>query len=450
MDYRQKIHWSEGLFLTPHHFQQWDRYHESLLRQGLRAVQPLGHGVLELRFDEEALGGGELVLARCAAVMPDGLTVDLPDLDNAPAARPLASAFAAKQERLGVFLAAAMARDGSVAASAAGEHDGRATRFRTRQAKLRDENTGADEREVPVAVKALRLVLEGEPLDDCVSLKIAEVVRTETGGYRLSIHYVPPLLAIGASPYVMGLLRRLVEITSTKSTELSQQRRSRSQGLVQFTTSEAANFWLLNTVNAHIPGLLHLFNHPRSHPESMYLELARLAGTLYTFVGDGQPKDVPIYAHDDLGATFQGLEKQLRALLETTIASRCVPIPLEKVNTALYAARLVDDRLVTDGQFFLAVGSASPPEKVVNELPLKAKVSSRDRVDKLIAQALRGLPLRFVAAPPPDVPVQPGRSYFQLDKAGEHWDAIASTRTIAMYFPPEFQDLKLELMAIKE
>ena len=127
-----------------------------------------------------------------------------------------------------------------------------------------------------------------------------------------------------------------------------------------------------------------------------------------------------------------------------------MPIPLEKVNNALYAARLMDDRLIAGGQMYLSVGSASPPEKVVAEIPLKAKVSSRDRVDKLIAQAMRGLPLRYVAAPPPDVPVQPGRNYFVVEKSGEHWEAIANTRTIAMYFPPEFQDLKLELMAIKE
>ncbi|MCC6572566.1 MAG: type VI secretion system baseplate subunit TssK [Planctomycetes bacterium] len=450
MDYRQKVHWSEGLFLTPHHFQQWDRYHENLLRQGMRAIQPLYYGVAELKFDETALTGGELVLSRCAAIMPDGMIVDLPELDEAPPSRPLAAAFAAKQEKLGVYLVAPLARDGSVGVSAAGETDGRATRFKSRSVKLRDENTGADERDVPAALKNLRLVFEGESLDEAVSLKIAEVMRTETGAYKLNTNYVPPLLSIAASPYLMSLLRRLVEITSAKSVELSQQRRQRSQGLVQFTTSEAANFWLLNTVNAHIPGLIHLFNHTRSHPETMYLELARLAGTLYTFTNEGQPKDVPPYAHEDLGGTFAGLEKQLRALLETTIASRCVPIPVEKINNALYAARLVDDRMVAGAQFFLAVGSASPPEKVVSELPLKAKVSSRDRVDKLIAQAMRGLPLKYVAAPPPDVPVQPGRSYFQVEKAGEHWEAIANTRTIAMYFPPEFQDLKLELMAIKD
>ena len=46
--------------------------------------------------------------------------------------------------------------------------------------------------------------------------------------------------------------------------------------------------------------------------------------------------------------------------------------------------------------------------------------------------------------------MQPGRQYFQLEKAGEHWEAVANSRTISMYFPPEFSELKLEFLAVKE
>ena len=52
--------------------------------------------------------------------------------------------------------------------------------------------------------------------------------------------------------------------------------------------------------------------------------------------------------------------------------------------------------------------------------------------------------------PPAEIPVQPGRNYFHLQKAGEHWDAVKSSRTMSIYIPPEFTGLKLELMAVKE
>ena len=39
MEYAQKVLWSEGMFLTPHHFQQADRYYEHLITRRLKAVR---------------------------------------------------------------------------------------------------------------------------------------------------------------------------------------------------------------------------------------------------------------------------------------------------------------------------------------------------------------------------------------------------------------------------
>ena len=71
-------------------------------------------------------------------------------------------------------------------------------------------------------------------------------------------------------------------------------------------------------------------------------------------------------------------------------------------------------------------------------------------MDQLIAQALRGVGLLHLPTPPSEIPVQPGRYYFQVDRHGDHWDAIVSSRTMSIYLPPEFTDLKLEAMAVKE
>ena len=49
-----------------------------------------------------------------------------------------------------------------------------------------------------------------------------------------------------------------------------------------------------------------------------------------------------------------------------------------------------------------------------------------------------------------EIPVQPGRQYFQIDKAGEHWESVKKSRSISFYIPPEFKNLKLELMGVKE
>ena len=450
MDHLQKILWSEGMFLTPQHFQQADRYAEHLLQRRLSALNALGWGVLELEIGTDALTTGEFLLSHCVAMMPDGLAVDSPGLDPLPPARPIEPAFDSKKSSLGVFIGVPLARAGGLAATLQQGPDSRLTRYQRRSATMTDENTASNEREVSIAVKTLRILFEGEPLDDYDTIKIAELVRSSTGKFAMSETYVPPSLYLSASPRLTTILRRILEIISAKSGDLSAQRRQRAAGLVEFTMSEAANFWFLHTVNAYIPALMHFHNRPAVHPERVYLLLAQLAGELFTFAGEGHPKDLPSYQHEMPGDSFAAIEKRITDLMGTVIPTRCTPIALERTRESLFTGRLRDDRIVESAQLYLAVLAEVPEDKIIREIPLKAKISSQDKVDQLIAAALRGLPLRHLPTPPAEIPVQPGRQYFSLDKAGDHWEAVKKSRSISFYIPPEFKGLKLEFMAVKE
>jgi len=449
VEYAQKVLWSEGMFLTPHHFQQADRYTESLLSRRLAAIRSLGWGVCRIQINTDALANGEFVLSKMSAILPDGMSVDTPDLDPLPPARAIEAAFDAKRTSLGVYVAAPLARAGGIAFSPEGSADGRPTRYHRRSLAAADENSGGNEREVVLAAKTLRILFEGEPLDDYATLKIADLARSASGKYTLSDTYVPPCLYLSSSPQLVAYLRRILEMISAKSSELSAGRRQRSAGLVEFTMSEAANFWFLHTVNATIPTLMHYHSHSDVHPETVFLGLARLAGELFTFSGEGHPKDLPQYSHDAVGACFAAMEKKISDLMGTVIPTRSSGIPLEKQRDSLFKGQLRDDRMF-EGQFYLAVMAEVPEEKIIREIPLKAKVSASDKVDGLIAAALKGLPLRHMPTPPAEIPVQPGRQYFLVEKTGEHWEAVKKSRSISFYIPPEFKNLKLELMGVKE
>lgn len=451
MEQQQKVLWTEGMFLTPHHFQQWDRYYEHLLQQRLHNLAPLGWGIRELKINEEALANGQVSIGRFSGVLPDGLLVDAPGTDEPPTAREVGDKFPAEKERLGVFLAAPIVPEGGVAQDPVGQHDGRPTRYRQKTLSVRDSNGDAAQRDLQVASKHLRILFEGESLDDHSWIKIAELGKSSTGGFTLDEDYVPPSLAIGASSALMGRLRKILEILATKSTEFARQRRNRGAGLASFSTSESASFWLLHTVNGFIPPLQHMFNAGTHHPEQVYLSLAQLTGYLYTFAGEGHPKDVTPYQHDDLGGTFHRIEDKLRGLLGTIIPTKCTNIALDITRDNMFVAKIQDDRVLQpEGAIYVAIQADVPAEKVVREAPLKIKISSQDRVDQLITAALRGVSVRHVPAPPPEIPVQPGRNYFQIDKAGDHWEAVKSSRSMALYLPPEFLGLKLELMAVKD
>ncbi len=451
MDDRQRVVWSEGLFLTPQHLQQAERHLDAQRRHAVRFARPLVHGVSEVELDPDALLAGTVLLRRCRAVLPDGQAIDVPQLDAPPVARDVGEHMEATSDKLGVYLALPVARPGMPSVSAQGSLDGRATRWRHHTVEVTDETSGGGERrELLTAVKNLRILFAGETHDDHVVLKVAEITRGVTGELQTVEQYVPPCLEIAASPFLLGTLRRLLEILGSRASEVTQQRRQRDTGLIDVTTSDAAIFQFLHTLNGALPALQHLNGQPRAHPEQLYLALATLAGQLYTFAAEGHPRDLPAYDHENLYATFSRLSSEIQRLVGTVIATRCVSIPLERGRDTIFRGTIPDDRLLTDASFYVAAQANVPKEKLVNEFAIKAKVSSRDRVEQLIRQAMRGLSVTHVAVPPSEIPVQPGRVYYQVERGGDHWEAIKRSHSIAVYLPPEFAELQLELLAVRD
>ena len=209
MDHLQKVMWSEGMFLTPHHFQQADRYHQTNLHSRMQAIQPTGYGICELKANEDALTNGEFILQKCWAILPDGLCVDIPDMDSIPETRPVEPYFDSKKEQLGVYIATPVTRSGQAGCSVDGNINGRPTRYRRQFVNINDDNSGTNEREISAARKDLRILFDGEPLDDYISLKIAELERTATGTFALRTEFVPPTLFVGSNPFLMTILKIL-------------------------------------------------------------------------------------------------------------------------------------------------------------------------------------------------------------------------------------------------
>jgi type VI secretion system protein ImpJ len=245
------------------------------------------------------------------------------------------------------------------------------------------------------------------------------------------------------------MLKQLVEILIAKSSSLSDQRRQRTISLADFTTSEIAVFWLLNTVNSSLPVLAHLFRTKLVHPERLYSEMAELCGRLMTFATDRHPQNIVHYAHSDLYGTFSQLSAEIRTLLETVIPTRCVQIPLESTRESVYVGRVQDERLLSDAEFFLGVHARVPEGQLIERVPRIIKIASRDVIDGVIGSGLPGVTLLHASPPPSPIPTRIGFHYFGFEKDGIFWDSIKSSKTIAVYVPQELVDQKLELYAIK-
>jgi len=441
----EPVIWSKGTLLNPQHLQMQDRFLESNLQFHLDALSFRPWGFSSLSIDQQALANGSISIPAASGIFPDGLLFDIPTPDTAPSSRTLEGAFEADQESLDIFLAVPNYRVGQNISAAGRKAD---ARYRAEYTMVRDENTGLSEKPIQVARKNLRLLTEGESLDGSSSLRVARVTRSPTGGYQLDPRFVPPVVDLAASEYLIAIARRLVEILSAKSTSLSSTRRQKNQSLAEFSISDVASFWLLYTVNGHLPQFRHLFEVRRGHPLELYHAMLALAGALTTFSTTLQPRSLPSYDHEDLSGCFTTLDEKLRELLDTVVPSNCVSLPLKQVQPLIQATAIDQERYFQAVQMYLAVSAEADQAELLRKTPQLLKLSSHDEVERLIRQALPGIGLSYVASPPSAVPVKLSHHYFLLNRSGPEWDAVVRSRNLAAYVPAEVQSPQMELVIV--
>ena len=433
------------MLLTPHHFQQWDNYYDEQLRSRFALFAPYEWGILDLQLSNESITNGFVELVRCRAVMPDGLIVNVPQVDAAPHRRAIEDHFAHDAESLAVHLSIPSKRAGAAHVQTNGGERGQMFRYWQDEGVVTDETTGQNEQQIAFAHSNLRYVFEDELRDGYSSIKVAELQRTTTGQFTFNESYIPPARNVEASAWLANMLRQMVEILIAKSSSLAEQRRQRTTSLADFTTSEISIFWLLNTVNASIPGLTHLLRTRLVHPEQLNTDLVELCGRLMTFSTDRHPKDIVRYQHTDLFATFNQLAAELRLLLETVIPTRCVQIPLESTRESVYVGRIQDERLLTEAEFFLGVNAKISEGQLIERAPRVIKFASRDVIDAVIGSGLPGVTLTHASPPPSPIPTRIGFHYFGLHKDGVFWDAVRDSRSVAVYVPDDLPEEKIEL-----
>lgn len=438
--------WTKGTLLTPQHLQAQDRYLDALLRFQLSALTFCPWGLSRLAVDREALAGGTLVLTAVAGRLADGLLFDAPSADPLPPPRPLDAAWAPDQRTLLAHLAVPEYRPGARnVAAGGGESNGAATaRWRADERLARDETTGLAERPIQVARANLRLLLEGEPTEGYTTIPVARLVRSAAGALALDPTFVPPLLDVAATETLGTMARRLVERVAAKGASLAGARRQRNQGLADFSVADVASFWLLYTLNTHLPALRHLAEVRQGHPSDLWEAMVVLAGALSTFTP--APRALPAYDHARLGACFAQLEARLLELLETAVPETAVSLPLRTVRPAVQAVAVEQEAWLLAPQWYLAVRAPLRQADLVPRVLHGCKVGSADVVDTLIRQALPGLELAHVPQPPAAVPVKLDFLYFALRRAGPAWEAVMRARTLAVYVPAELLEARLELV----
>jgi type VI secretion system protein ImpJ len=433
MDKDQKVVWSEGMFLSPHHFQHWDRFQERNLSKLLGSINHFGWGITRIDIDTEALANGTVALLGLQGVMPDGLVIEIPETDPSPEIRPIGALFPASLDHLDVYLSIPAEQSDAGNCRLEEGVEARSSRYTASYIKIADFNTGGNIREIAVARKNMKILFSGEEMSGTVTLKIAELARTAGGNIALRETYIPPCLTISASGYLMRLVRGLLELLAAKRSALAGQRNDDP------TAFDLTRLFLLPILNRTIPVLSHYSRTGRIHPEALYLALASMAGELTMTSAD---------QHPDLAKTFRALELRIRAIVEGVTPTRHIVIPLEKSRENTLIGRVADEHLLESSQLYLNVTGNLPEEQIREWLPRRIKAGSPVDLEALITTALPGLKLLYTARPPAALSAKSGHHYFRLENQGTLWESICRSQAVAFYVPADLNALTFELLAV--
>jgi type VI secretion system protein ImpJ len=445
-----KIVWSEGMYLAPHHFQAQGRFFEDSLHFATASLWNEIYGFAACEFDPDALQNGILALRHARGIFEDGLAFDMPECDPLPQPRMFAESFPPTADHLTLCLAVPR----WVPEGKNCELDGAtnsASRYASHVETLHDENTGRDEKPVALGRKNLRLIVESETSGGLLSLPVARVVRDGAGRFVCDPAFIPPCLRLSASPRLMSLLNRLVEILEEKSAAVSQeQQRGAGKFQAGLSARQVSQFWFLHAINSSLTPLRHLLLSKHGHPEELFQEMSRLAGALCTFGLDAHPRSLPKYDHRHPDHCFDLLDDHIRRHLEIVVPAQAINIPLRQTGRYFYEGEVKDQRCFGRCGWILGIHSPVSEVDLIVKPPQLLKICSAKFVPDLVKRAMAGLSLTHVQVPPSAIAAKVESQYFVIDRSGPCWEHIMKTRMVGVYVPGELPSPEMDLIVILE
>ncbi|WP_106743526.1 type VI secretion system baseplate subunit TssK [Yoonia maritima] len=440
---RNRVAWTEGMFLRVQHFQQSDRWTDQLVRDATRPLAPYPWGILEMSIDKAALGIGRFGLSSIKGILPDGTPFSAPDQCDLPAPIKLTEGMS----DLDIHLTLPMLRPGAAEFAPAGG----ATGVRMTREDLDADDANADtsfNAAIEIGRMDLGLRHSNEELAGLETIKLAHVIEVRSDlAVVLDDEMIPPVMNVGASPHLSGFLNELLGLLRHRSEAIA--RRTGDPSLRG--SAELGDYLMLQALNRTTPTIAHLAAQAAQiHPETAYRALISLAGELATFTATSRlPAELPEYRHADPAATFVPVMTELRRALSAVLDQSAVLIPLEERRHGVRVGMISDSGLKTDAGLVLAVRSSITAEKLRRLLPNQIKVGPVERISELVNVALPGVDVRPMPVAPRQLPFRSGNTYFELDTTGEMWREIVASGTIALHFSSDFPGLELELWGIR-
>jgi type VI secretion system protein ImpJ len=434
----QPVHWHEGMFLRPHHFQAAQRLSFQLSSLASKWDLHFNWGLRTIQINLDALANFRLEVPTLKARLGDGTLVCIPEDGILPVLN-LKDAFD-REQTVTVYLAVPVLRLGHANVVTGNNSEG--GRFLVQSLDIEDENTGLDPQPMQIRRLNLKLLLSTQEHVGYTVLPIARLEKSSRADAvpQLDPTYIPPILACDAwrglqVDILQTLYHRFGKVLQVRATQIVNQGITFGAG----GQGDALLFEQLRLLNEAYALLSVLAFVPGIHPLPAFMELCRLVGQLAIFdEATRRTPELPQYDHDDLGGCFYRLLLYINDLI-----GKGGGVSAYEERPFIGAGRRMQVTmepkwLEPAWQMFVGVQSMLPADECVKLFTtpgkMDMKIGSSQRVDEIFQLGLQGLRFAHASSPPRVLPALATLIYFQVDRQAQQqeWQDVHRSLTLAI------------------
>jgi type VI secretion system ImpJ/VasE family protein len=448
MRFEELLHWNDGQFLQPHHFQYFQRHNMAFLQNNRMLFSPYPWGLIEFEIDDDSLAAGRLVVKHFSAILGDGTPLSMP---GNCLISPLELTETLKNNPNEITIYMALPHWSEFEANLGGEGAAQQRRFSTQKKQVRDENTGDNEITLITRRYNVRLTADQQDNKDARLMPVLKlnVLSHDKAERALEINakYFPPYVVLSAGSSLYGLIQGLLadlRRCRDKAVEILTGLNFRNEDLAGYNAYTVLRLKTLNVYEQRISALVSTGN---VSPFDLYLELSSLLSELMAYDPINSIRSIRRYDHEDSAPVFLEIIKDIRSFILSEGSSDFIRLDFKPIDNGryLYAAIKPEEVFRTESAY-LAIQSAGAKDAVIKSVEEGDPFKLINPQSKQLR--IRGIKLSEAPYPPRFLPILPNTIWFRLDlgESSRVWREITDEGGMVVdYVSGIFPGLELSL-----
>jgi len=431
-----EVHWHEGMFLRPQHFQAAERNGRETTTLNIDCCVPYAYGIQSIAVAQDSLVNDCFQFGGLRARWKDG-TVIAQEHDHVQLVD-LAERFDAagkREETVTVYLALPNFREDkkNVAEQRTGPKG--SERYVAFDREVYDEGTGRYPQAIRLRELNYQILFSSEDLSGSEAIPICRLVKSdEQGHYAIDAGYFPPAMTLKAWPPLERICFQIYDLIGNRIKSLTQVVLSQNVNFSSHSQGDLEKLMLLHALNEAYAELSCLLNAEALHPFVAYTALCRIVGRCSVFGPDYSVAKIPNYDHDDLERIFRWALESIRELVQFVKNDLLDQLFFVGAGYGMQV-RLKPEWFGADWDWYLAMDFINAgPQEVIALLrdELDWVFGSSDKIQEYFAKKNPGINMSPARHLPSALAGRSNWLFFNIGQEGDAWHRVRETQTLAM------------------